>query len=40
MKRDVGIVYVAMRKIHYNVMELKEELSVDEAEALSKPNNY
>ena len=30
MKRDVGIVYVAMRKIHYNVMRFRYTLSVDE----------
>ena len=35
MKRDVGIAYIAMRKIHYNVMRFKETLSVDEAEVLS-----
>ena len=35
MKRDVGIAYIAMRKIHYNVMRFKESLSVDEAEVLA-----
>jgi intergrase/recombinase len=35
MKRDVGIAYIAMRKIHYNVMRFKETLSVDEAEVLA-----
>jgi hypothetical protein len=32
MKRDVGIAYIAMRKIHYNVMRFKEPLSVDETD--------
>lgn len=36
MKRDVGIAYIAMRKIHYNVMRFKETLSVDEAEVLAE----
>ena len=35
MKRDVGIAYIAMRKIHYNVMRFKDTLSVDEAEVLA-----
>ena len=35
MKRDVDIAYVAMRKIHYNVMRFKETLSVDEVELLA-----
>ena len=35
MKRDVGIAYIAMRKIHYNVMRFKDALSVDEAEILA-----
>jgi intergrase/recombinase len=35
MKRDVGIAYIAMRKIHYNIMRFKETLSVDEAEVLA-----
>ena len=35
MKRDVDIAYIAMRKIHYNVMRFKETLSVDEAEVLA-----
>jgi hypothetical protein len=35
MKRDVGIAYIAMRKIHYNVMRFKETLSVDEPEVLA-----
>ena len=35
MKRDIGIAYIAMRKIHYNVMLFKETLSVDEAEVLA-----
>jgi hypothetical protein len=34
MKRDVGIAYITMRKIHHNVMRFKEKLSVDEAEVL------
>jgi intergrase/recombinase len=35
MKREVGIPYIAMRKIHYNVMRFRETLSVDEAEVLA-----
>jgi len=35
MKRDVGIAYIAMRKIHYNVMRFRDTLSVDEAEVLA-----
>lgn len=35
IKRDIGIAYIAMRKIHYNVMRFKEALSVDEAEVLA-----
>lgn len=35
MKRDVGIAYIIMRKIYYNVMRFKETLSVDEAEVLA-----
>ena len=35
MKRDVGIAYTAMRKIHYNVMRFREALAVDEAEVLA-----
>lgn len=35
MKRDVGIAYIAMRKIHYNVMRFRDVLSVDEAEVLA-----
>ena len=34
MKRDVGIAYIAMRKIYYNGMRFKDSLSVDEAEVL------
>jgi intergrase/recombinase len=35
MERDVGIAYIAMRKIHYNVMRFRDTLSVDEAEVLA-----
>ena len=35
MKRDVSIAYIAMRKIHYNVMRFRDTLSVDEAEVLA-----
>jgi hypothetical protein len=35
MKRDVGIAYLTIRKILYNVMRFKETLSVDEAEVLA-----
>ena len=27
MKRDAGIAYIAMRKIHYNVMRFRDTLS-------------
>ena len=35
MKRDVGIAYMTMRKIHYNVMRFRDTLAVDEAEVLA-----
>ena len=35
MKRDVGIAYTAMRKIHYNVMRIRDTVSLDEAEDLA-----
>jgi intergrase/recombinase len=35
MKRDVGIAYIAMRKIHYNVMRFRDTVSIDEAEVLA-----
>src|SRR2546423_10832753 len=35
MKRDVGIAYIAMRKIHYNVMRFRDIVSLDEAEVLA-----
>jgi hypothetical protein len=35
MKRDVGIAYIAMRKIHYNVMRFRDTVGVDEAEVLA-----
>lgn len=35
MKRDVGIAYTAMRKIHYNVMRFRDTVSLDEAEVLA-----
>jgi intergrase/recombinase len=35
MKRDVGIAYIAMGKIHYNVIRFRETLSVEEAEVLA-----
>ncbi len=35
MKRDVGIPYVAMRKIHYNVIRFKNVFNVDEVEVLA-----
>ncbi|MGC2383198.1 MAG: hypothetical protein WA631_08850 [Nitrososphaeraceae archaeon] len=35
MKRDVGIAYIAMRKIHYNVIRFRDTVSVDEAEVLA-----
>ena len=34
MKRDVGIAYIAMRKILYNVIRFKDTLSIDEEEVL------
>jgi deferrochelatase/peroxidase EfeB len=35
MKRDVGIAYVAMRKIHHNVMRFRDTVSLDESEVLA-----
>ena len=35
MKRDVRIAYIAMRKIHYNVMRFRDTVSLDEAEVLA-----
>jgi hypothetical protein len=35
MKRDVGIAYTIMRKIHYNVMRFRETMGIDEAEVLA-----
>jgi intergrase/recombinase len=35
MKRDVGIAYTTMRKIHYNVMRFRDTLALDEAEVLA-----
>jgi hypothetical protein len=35
MNRDVGIPYIVMRKIHSNVMRLKEMPNIDEAEVLA-----
>ena len=35
MKRDVGIAYIAMRKIHYNVMRFRDTVSLYEAEVLA-----
>ena len=35
MKRDVCIAYIAMRKIHYNVMRFRDTVSLDEAEVLA-----
>ena len=35
MKRAVGIAYIVMRKIHYNVIRFKDILNVDEAEVLA-----
>jgi len=35
MKRDVGIGYATMRKIHYNVMRFRDTLALDEAEVLA-----
>ena len=31
VKRDVGIAYATMRKIHYNVMRFGDALALDEA---------
>ena len=31
VKRDVGIAYGTMRKIHYNVMRFRDALALDEA---------
>ena len=35
MKRDVGVAYIAVRKIHYNVMRFRDTVSLDEAEVLA-----
>ena len=35
LKRDVGIAYMVLRKIHYNVMRFRDTLAVDEAEVLA-----
>ena len=35
MKRDVGIAYIAMRKIHYKVMRFRDTVSLDEDEVLA-----
>ena len=35
MKRDIGIAYMAIRKIQYNVMRFRDTVSVDEAEVLA-----
>lgn len=35
MKRDVGIAYIAMRKIRYNVLRFRDASSVYEAEGLA-----
>ncbi len=35
IKRDVGIPYVAIRKIHYIVIRFKEIFNIDEAEVLA-----
>ena len=34
-KRDVEILYVGLRKIHYNVMRFKDTINSDEADALA-----
>ena len=35
MKKEILDAYIAMRKIHYNVMRFRDTLSVDEAEVLA-----
>jgi hypothetical protein len=35
MKPDVGIAYIAMRKIHYNVIRFRDAVSLGEAEVLA-----
>jgi hypothetical protein len=35
MKRDVGIAYITMKKIHYNVMRFRDIVALDEAEVLA-----
>jgi hypothetical protein len=35
MKREIGIPFIPMRKIHYNIMCFKETQAVDEAEVLA-----
>jgi hypothetical protein len=34
LKREVGIAYIVLRKIHYNVMRFNNAIEVDEAEGL------
>ena len=36
MKREAGIAYVILRKIHYNVMRFKNAIELDEAEVLAR----
>jgi hypothetical protein len=35
LKREAGIAYVVLRKIHYNVMRFRDTVSLDEAEVLA-----
>ena len=34
-KRDADILYMGLRKIHYNVMRFKDTMTADEADALA-----
>ena len=35
LKRETGIAYIVLRKIHYNVLRFKNAFEVDEAEVLA-----
>jgi deferrochelatase/peroxidase EfeB len=35
LKREAGIAYVILRKIHYNVMRFKNAIELDEADVLA-----
>ena len=37
LKREAGIAYIVLRKIHYNVIRFKNAFDLDEAEVLVRP---